>query len=111
MHRRIARCLLPALAFVTALAAATAAFAQSYPSRAVRLIVPFPPGGPADQLGRALADQLTKMWGQPVIIENRGGAGGNLGAEVVALHARVGGQAAQRPAPGNVCLAPALGQV
>jgi tripartite-type tricarboxylate transporter receptor subunit TctC len=49
--------------------------------------VPFPAGGPADALGRVLADQLNKMWGQPVIIENRGGAGGNLGAEAVARSA------------------------
>jgi tripartite-type tricarboxylate transporter receptor subunit TctC len=58
--------------------------AQGYPARPVRLIVPFPAGGPADALGRVLADQLNKMWGQPVIVENRGGAGGNIGAEVVA---------------------------
>src|SRR6476661_4958954 len=62
----------------------SAAFAQSYPNRPVRIIVPFPAGGPADALGRVLADQLNKMWGQPVIVENRGGAGGNIGAEVVA---------------------------
>jgi tripartite-type tricarboxylate transporter receptor subunit TctC len=81
MHRRMFRCLLTALVL---LAAPAAGFAQSYPNRPVRLVVPFPPGGPADALGRTLADQLNKMWGQPVIIENRGGAGGNLGAEVVA---------------------------
>jgi len=84
MHRRMSRCLLAALTLVAALAASTAGSAQNYPNRPVRLVVPFPPGGPADALGRALADQLNKMWGQPVIIENRGGAGGNLGAEVVA---------------------------
>src|SRR6476660_2320909 len=60
------------------------ACAQNYPNRPVRLVVPFPAGGPADVLGRVLADQLNKIWGQPVIVENRGGAGGNLGAEVVA---------------------------
>jgi tripartite-type tricarboxylate transporter receptor subunit TctC len=49
--------------------------------------VPFPAGGPADQLGRLLADQLNKTWGQPVIVENRGGAGGNLGAQMVARSA------------------------
>jgi tripartite-type tricarboxylate transporter receptor subunit TctC len=58
--------------------------AQSYPNRTVRIVVPFPAGGPADALGRVLADQLSKTWGQPVIIENRGGAGGNIGAELVA---------------------------
>jgi len=60
------------------------ASAQTYPNRPVRLMVPFPAGGPADMLARVLADQLNKMWGQPVIVENRGGAGGNIGAELVA---------------------------
>ena len=64
--------------------APTVASAESYPSRPVRLLVPFPAGGPADALGRVLGDQLSKIWGQPVIIENRGGAGGNIGAELVA---------------------------
>jgi tripartite-type tricarboxylate transporter receptor subunit TctC len=84
MYRVISRCLLPALVLVAAFATQTPGWAQGYPNRAVRLVVPFPAGGPADALGRAIADQLNKMWGQPVIIENRGGAGGNLGAEVVA---------------------------
>ena len=84
MHRVMSRCLLPALVLVAALATSASGWAQGYPNRAVRLVVPFPAGGPADALGRVIADQLNKMWGQPVIIENRGGAGGNLGAEVVA---------------------------
>jgi tripartite-type tricarboxylate transporter receptor subunit TctC len=83
MHRVMFRCLLAALVLAAAMAP-TASSAQGYPNRPVRLVVPFPAGGPADALGRVLADQLNKMWGQPVIIENRGGAGGNLGAEVVA---------------------------
>jgi tripartite-type tricarboxylate transporter receptor subunit TctC len=83
MDRRVSR-LLSALTLLVTFVAPTACWAQSYPNRAVRLVVPFPAGGPADQLGRVLADQLNKVWGQPVIIENRGGAGGNLGAEVVA---------------------------
>ena len=76
--------LLLSLVALAALVAPTPSFAQNYPNRPVRLVVPFPAGGPADALGRVLADQLNKTWGQPVIIENRGGAGGNLGAEVVA---------------------------
>jgi len=60
---------------------------QDYPSRTVRIVVPFPAGGPADALGRVLAGELSKTWGQPVIIENRGGAGGNIGAELVARSA------------------------
>ena len=84
MRRAMSHCLLAALLLVAALATSTASSAQGYPIRPVRLVVPFPAGGPADALGRVLADQLNKMWGHPVIVENRGGAGGNLGAEVVA---------------------------
>ncbi|WP_431281388.1 Bug family tripartite tricarboxylate transporter substrate binding protein [Humitalea sp. 24SJ18S-53] len=61
------------------------ALAQSpWPSRPMRLIVPFPPGGLADQLARPLAARLTQVLGQPMVVENRPGAGGNLGADVVA---------------------------
>ena len=62
-------------------AAATSALAQTYPSRNVRLIVPFPAGGPADMLARLLSEKLTERWGQSVVIENIGGAAGNIGAE------------------------------
>jgi len=86
MHRQVSRLLSALFLFVT-FAMPSSCWAQSYPNRPVRLVVPFPAGGPADGLGRVLADQLNKMWGQPVIIENRGGAGGNLGAEVVARSA------------------------
>ena len=55
--------------------------AQDYPSRTVRIIVPFPPGGTADAMPRVIADFLSKKWGQAVIIENRAGAGGNTGAD------------------------------
>ena len=61
-----------------------AAQAQSYPDRPVKLIAPFPAGGLADVLARAVADELTRSLGQPVIVENRAGAGGNIGAEAVA---------------------------
>jgi tripartite-type tricarboxylate transporter receptor subunit TctC len=58
--------------------------AETYPSRAVRLIVPYSPGGPSDTIGRILAEKMSASWGQPVVIENRGGAGGNIGAALVA---------------------------
>jgi tripartite-type tricarboxylate transporter receptor subunit TctC len=58
--------------------------AQVYPARAVRLIVPFPPGGPNDVLGRVVAQKLTEQMGQQVVVDNRGGAGGIIGAELAA---------------------------
>ena len=59
-------------------------FAQAYPSRVVTLVIPFPPGGGSDTGGRIIAEQLSKRWGQTVVIDNRGGAAGQIGAEYVA---------------------------
>ena len=61
-----------------------AALAQAWPNRHVRLVVPFPPGGGADAIARIVAARLSEVWGQQVVIENRGGASGNLAAEAVA---------------------------
>jgi len=61
--------------------------AQTYPNRYVRFVVPFPPGGSADPIARILANRLSEVWGQQVVIENKGGAGGNLGAQVAASSA------------------------
>ena len=58
--------------------------AQNYPNHVVKIVVPYPAGGTADVMPRILADWLSRKWGQSVIIENRSGAGGNVGAEVVA---------------------------
>jgi tripartite-type tricarboxylate transporter receptor subunit TctC len=58
--------------------------AQTYPAKTVRLILPFPPGGPSDILGRALSQKLSEQLGQQVIADNRPGAGGNLGLELTA---------------------------
>ena len=57
--------------------------AQVWPKRTVRLVVPFAAGGPTDLIGRVVADQLSKIWGQQVVIENRSGAGTNIGNEMV----------------------------
>ena len=68
-----------ALVVIAALSGGVAA--QDYPTRTVKIIVPFPPGGTADAMPRIVADFLAKKWGQAVIIENRAGAGGNTGAD------------------------------
>ena len=57
---------------------------QTYPTRYVRLVVPFPPGGGGDALARPLANRLSEMWGQQLVVENKPGAGGNVGAQAVA---------------------------
>ena len=68
-----------------ALSAALPALAQEkYPTRPITFIVPFPPGGPTDAMARILATELTKELGQSVIVENKAGAGGNIGADFVA---------------------------
>jgi len=71
-------------AFYLVIAGSGAAFAQAYPNKPIRMIVPFPPGGAADVIGRILAQKLTEPLGQPVIVDNRAGASGNIGAETVA---------------------------
>jgi tripartite-type tricarboxylate transporter receptor subunit TctC len=60
------------------------AAAQPYPSKAVRFIIPFPPGGPTDIMGRLAAQRLNEAWGVQVVADNRAGAGGNIGAEICA---------------------------
>ena len=65
-------------------AAVSAAGAQTYPERVVRIVVPFPPGGSNDTVARVLAQALSDRMGQQFIVENRAGAGGNVGADAVA---------------------------
>ena len=72
------------------LAGQTHVFAQAYPDRAIKIIVPFPPGGPVDTLARILSEQLDRSLKQTVIIENRPGAGGSIGAALVARAASDG---------------------
>ncbi len=66
-----------------ALLMATAAQAQPFPSRAVRLVHTFPAGGPVDFVTRGAADELSKLWGQPVIVDPRPGGGGSIGSDIV----------------------------
>jgi tripartite-type tricarboxylate transporter receptor subunit TctC len=66
-----------------ALLVATGAQAQPFPSRAVRLVHTFPAGGPVDFVTRGAADELSKLWGQPVIVDPRPGGGGSIGSEIV----------------------------
>ena len=83
--RRILRLVVTTAALVAAVQAlAQDDVARRSPNRAVKIIVSAPPGGGLDIAARVIADRLTKMWGQPFVVENRPGAGGNLGAETVA---------------------------
>jgi len=83
MHRSAhAFCGIAALAAAALAANPEAALAQAYPVKPIRFIFPFPPGGPTDLLGRAIAQKLTDQMGQQVIADNRPGAGGNLGLEL-----------------------------
>jgi tripartite-type tricarboxylate transporter receptor subunit TctC len=81
MKLKMTAALIAALAMVSA---AGAAFAQgAYPDHAVRLILGYPPGGPVDIIARIMGDRLSQIWGQPVVVENISGAGGNIGGDRV----------------------------
>lgn len=95
--KRIARILLAA-----ALALSLAANAQDYPGKPVKVIVPTPPGGGPDVLARVVADKLWEKWGQPVIVENRGGAAGNIGMEAASKAAPDGYTLVFTPQPALV---------
>ena len=89
MTRRIPG-LFRALRFLQAFAlslAASASWAQAYPSKPVHFIVPFQPAGPSDVVARVVGARLTELWGQQVVVENRPGASGNMGAGVIARSA------------------------
>ena len=89
------------------LLAAGLAQAQSFPTKPIRIIVPFGPGGAADSLPRLIAPKLTEAWGQPVIIENRTGAAGNIGMEAGARAAPDGYTLTSAPV-GNLAINPQI---
>ena len=84
MHVQSWRTIAGAVVVVAAFMSLSPVLAQDYPTRSVRIVVPFPPGGTADAMPRIIGDWLARKWGQAVVIENKAGAGGNVGAEVVA---------------------------
>ena len=75
------------LLFLIAVAFSPSAHAQSFPSKPIRIVVPFPAGGTTDIAARIVAQRMQESMGQPVLVENRGGAGGTIGADVVAKSA------------------------
>jgi len=81
---RQVRNILLAAATVLAVAAPQITNAQDFPSRAIRVVVAFPPGGPTDFIGRLITDKMSALLGQRVYIENRAGANGTVGADNVA---------------------------
>src|SRR3984957_12610546 len=86
----IARAIAAALLFAGALSCASAQDAleaKNYPSHTIRMIVPFPPGGPADTIARIVGAKMSEHWGEPVVIENRAGGNTAIGAELVAKSA------------------------
>src|SRR5512140_1697347 len=77
----------PSFVFSIALACAlpiAQTFAQTYPTKPIRLLVGYPPGGPNDIMARAISQQLGEALGQPIVVENRAGASGNIASELVA---------------------------
>ena len=73
--------------FAVLLAASFGALAQSFPAKPIRIVVPFPPGGGTDVVARAVAPKMSEALGQPVLVDNRAGAGGNIGTDSVAKSA------------------------
>ena len=86
-----------------------ASAAETYPTRSIRFVVGFLPGGPSDTLARAVGQKLSERLGQPVIIDNRAGAGGNVSADVVA-HASPDGHTLLLGTAGPLVVAPIVGQ-
>ncbi len=101
------RTLLCALACAAVFLAAAEARSQTYPSKPVRMIVPFPPGGPIDVMARLVGDRLSQGLGQTVVIENRPGAGATIGSKAVAS-AEADGYTLLFGSSGSLAVTPAL---
>jgi tripartite-type tricarboxylate transporter receptor subunit TctC len=86
------------------------AYGQDYPARPARIVVPFAPGGPNDIIVRLVAQKLTEAWGQPMVVENRPGAGGNIGTDFVAK-AAADGYTLLSVGPGSLIINPLIGKV
>ena len=82
--RMLGALLLAGIASITAAQTPSTSSGQAYPTKPIRLIVPFPPGGSNDIVARMIGAQLTERVGKPVVIDNRGGAGGTIGTEIAA---------------------------
>jgi tripartite-type tricarboxylate transporter receptor subunit TctC len=93
---------------IAAMLLAGAAQAQSYPTKPIRFVVPFPAGGSADTLSRAIGQRMQESWGQQVVVENRPGAGGNIGTELAAKAPADGYTLLM--APSSIAIAPSLYQ-
>ena len=98
--------------FTTTLSAALLALAlpvaaQSYPAKPIKIVVPFPAGGTSDVLARLIGQKMTENWGQPVVVENKPGSSGNLGADAVAKSAPDGYTLVLMDV-GNLTIAPSL---
>jgi tripartite-type tricarboxylate transporter receptor subunit TctC len=84
------------------------AFSQTYPSKSIRMVVHFPPGGPTDLVARTVGQKLTEAWGQQVIVDNRPGAGGIVGVENV-VRAAPDGYTLLFATGGSMAVTPAVG--
>jgi tripartite-type tricarboxylate transporter receptor subunit TctC len=104
MHKRLLMGAVPAL---LALAALPVAAQTTYPAKPIKIVVPFPAGGTSDVLARMLGQKFTESWGQPVLVENRPGSSGNLGADLVAKSAPDGHTLVLMDV-GNLVISPAL---
>ena len=102
-HKNITRIALTALCLL----ASPLALAQAYPAKPVKLIVPFPPGGPTDIVGRFVASKLSEALGQQFVVENRAGAGGTVGSEV-ASQASADGYTLLYGSTSTLAMAPSL---